>query len=438
MPEIKISATSISKIQLKLPKAGEREFYWDEDLKGFGIKALNTGLTYIVQKRAGSGRDSKLVRHVIGKTNELSAKDARDLAAEALSNLRKGIDLNLTKQQELKEREVKGLTLAHAYDDFKASKELRPRTTETYDENINRTLKDWLDLPLTTITPEMILKKHKQISTAGRNGRGVGSANQAMRLLRVIFNYVMATKSNGKGKPLVTENPVKILSQLKSWNTLEPRDTVVQVDELKDWYDAVMTLESEKLQDFFLFLIFSGLRRNEAMRLQWSHFDTKAKVLTIPKELSKTKKKRQLPLTDVLLTIYRRRKAETAKAKIVSTNPYVFTGMHGRSHLTEPKRGVGKVKEAVTKLRQEANPKDESTIEWSSHDLRRTYATVASKLDISYYKLKYLLGHSVGGDVTGKHYAQVTVDDVREAAQEIADYLKKQMKIKSGLLEITG
>ena len=97
-------------------------------------------------------------------------------------------------------------------------------------------------------------------------------------------------------------------------------------------------------------------------------------------------------------------------------------------HLTEPKRGVSLVKEAVTESRKEENPKDDSTINWSSHDLRRTYATIASKLDVSYYKLKYLLGHSVGGDVTGKHYAQVTVDDVRDSAQEIANYLKEKME----------
>jgi integrase len=408
MPTIKINNTSVSRIEL--PKDGERTFYWDEELKGFGVKALGTGLYYIVQRRI-AGRGSKLVKHVIGKHGEISASQARNLAAQALADLRKGTDLNATKKKALMEMQTKGMTLAQAYAEFKASRDLRPRTLQTYDENINRTLKDWLDLPLASITPEMVQKKHKQISTAGKNGRGKGSANQAMRLLRVVFNYVIATKNNGN-VVLVRENPVKILSQLDSWNVLEARDTVIQAVELKSWYAAVMSLESEKLQDFFLFLLFSGLRRNEAMRLEWTHFDVKAKVLTIPKELSKTKKKRQLPLTDVLLGIYKRR-----KQSIVLGNPHVFTGMHGKGHLTEPKRGVNFVR-------------DESGINWSSHDLRRTYATVASRLDVSYYKLKFLLGHSTGNDVTGKHYAQIGVDDVREAAQEIADYLKREIGLE--------
>jgi integrase len=58
----------------------------------------------------------------------------------------------------------------------------------------------------------------------------------------------------------------------------------------------------------------------------------------------------------------------------------------------------------VAEARQQENPKDDSTINWSSHDLRRTYDTIASRLDVSYYKVKYLLGHSVSSDVTGKHY----------------------------------
>jgi hypothetical protein len=64
----------------------------------------------------------------------------------------------------------------------------------------------------------MVQKRHKQLSTAGRNGRGKGSANQFGRLLRVVFKYVMLTKDNGKGQSLIAENPVAKLSQLGQWN----------------------------------------------------------------------------------------------------------------------------------------------------------------------------------------------------------------------------
>jgi len=365
---IKISGTTVSKIPL--PDKGKITFHWDSELKGFCVKATSTCRYYMVQKRTG-GRGSRNVKYVIATDKEIAADEARRRAARLLADIGDGVDVYNKQKQEEKQSQVKGLTLAQAYNEFKASRELRPRTIQTYDENINRCLKDWLDLPLGAITPELVLKRHKQISTAGRNGRGVGSANQAMRFVRVIFNYVIATKNNGNGVALIDKNPVGILNQLDSWNELEERDTTIHADDLADWYQAVMGLESDKLRDFFLFLIFSGLRRNEAMRLKWEHFDTKTKTLTIPKELSKTKKTRKIPLTDVLLSIYRSR-----KAKIIVGNPYVFQGMHSRGHLTEPKRGVNLVR-------------DKSGINWSSHDLRRSYVTLANRLDVSAYKVKF-------------------------------------------------
>ncbi len=93
MPVIKINNTNLSKIEL--PTSGERVFYWDGELKGFGVKALTTGLFYVVQRRI-AGRESKLIKHVIGKHGEIGAPEARNIAAQALADLRKGTDLNVT------------------------------------------------------------------------------------------------------------------------------------------------------------------------------------------------------------------------------------------------------------------------------------------------------------------------------------------------------
>jgi integrase len=158
------------------------------------------------------------------------------------------------------------------------------------------------------------------------------------------------------------------------------------------------------------------------MSLRWVDVDTTvAKALTLPAAITKTGKKRQLPLTDILCEIISRR-----RQSMVVGNPYVFQGMHGRGQLTEPKRAVALVKAAIEKA---ALPKGLNGIDWSPHDLRRTYATTASRLDVSYYKLKHLLGHSVSGDVTGNHYVQVDVETLRQPAQEIANFLKEKMGI---------
>lgn len=62
-----------------------------------------------------------------------------------------------------------------------------------------------------------------------------------------------------------------------------------------------------------------------------------------------------------------------------------------------------------------------SGVSFIIHDLRRTFATTAERLDISHYKIKNLLNHSVSNDVTGGHYVQIDVDQLREPMQNIAD-----------------
>ena len=63
------------------------------------------------------------------------------------------------------------------------------------------------------------------------------------------------------------------------------------------------------------------------------------------------------------------------------------------------------------------------------HTLRRTFGTVAGRLDIAHYKHKMLLNHSLKTDVTGAHYVKLTVEDLREPMQKISDYLKERVGI---------
>ena len=66
---------------------------------------------------------------------------------------------------------------------------------------------------------------------------------------------------------------------------------------------------------------------------------------------------------------------------------FVFPGQGKTSHLVEPR-------EAVKKVRKLSN------IEFSLHDLRRTFITNAESLDIPHYALKQLVNHKQGNDVT--------------------------------------
>jgi integrase len=389
---------------LKLPLHGE-VFVWDEDLACFGVKLTPTTATYLVQRRVAG----KTVKYVIGRVNELTLSEARMKAMRALADLGSGTDLNQKKKAE----KAKAVTLGQVFSDFMSSKNLRPRTIQTYEQNMRWGLSDWQNKPVVAITKEMVEKRHKRLSNShGPRGKGEASANQVMALLRSLMNYAACTYEDAKGNSILPENPVKRLSQIKAWNEIHRRQDVINADDLKSWYEATLKLDNSLMRDYFVFCLFTGLRRTEAAQTKWGYVDTKAGVLTIPAEVTKANRVHQLPLTPFLLALLERR----AKVRRID-NDYVFPADEGSGHMVEPKRAIA----AVVK---------ESKIKWSMHTLRRTFETTAESLDISYYALKRLLNHSIKSDVTSG-YIVTSTERLREPMNKIAIYLETKMGIRS-------
>ncbi len=65
-----------------------------------------------------------------------------------------------------------------------------------------------------------------------------------------------------------------------------------------------------------------------------------------------------------------------------------------------------------------------SGIEFTVHDLRRTFITTAESLDISAYALKRLLNHKMNNDVTSG-YLIIDVERLRKPMQQVTDCLLK-------------
>ena len=63
-------------------------------------------------------------------------------------------------------------------------------------------------------------------------------------------------------------------------------------------------------------------------------------------------------------------------------------------------------------------------VSFSTHDLRRTFITIAESLDISVYSLKRLLNHKMTNDVTAG-YIITDVERLRAPMQRITDYILK-------------
>jgi integrase len=188
---------------------------------------------------------------------------------------------------------------------------------------------------------------------------------------------------------------------------VDRRQTVIKAQDLEAWFSAVATLQNDTLRDYLLLVVLTGLRKNEAAKLKWADVDLKDKTLTVRD--TKNHSDHALPLSDYLFDLLSQRKAEAA-------SDFVFPGTGAGGYIVEPRKQMARVTEA-------------SGVEFTVHDLRRTFITIAESLDIPAYALKRLLNHANGADVTAG-YIVATPERLREPMQKITDFVLKSAGIK--------
>lgn len=240
-----------------------------------------------------------------------------------------------------------------------------------------------------------------------------------MRLLRALFNFAAGEYEDENGNSLILENPINRISHTRAWFRMERRKTVVKSHELPQWYEALNRIKNQDPQgntvcDYLLLILFTGLRRMEAMTLRWENIDFKAKTLTIIE--TKNHEQHVLPLSNFLYELLHQRSKQ-------SSSVFVFPGEGRLGYIIEPRKTMWK----ITK---------QTGIEFSLHDLRRTFITIAESLDIPAYALKRLLNHKMSNDVTAG-YIITDIERLRRPMQHITDYLLKCMGIvKSNPVEL--
>lgn len=379
---VKLNKSSIDKL---LPPSSGYQLFWDDSLPGFGLRITTSGVrSFIVQKRIGG----KEHRSTLGRYGILTPEQARREAQKFLGQVAQGADPVAAK---IKAR-AESVTLKEALKSYFASRSLKPRTIS----DINQAFKgfeDWENKPLSSINREMVTKRHHKLGELSP-----ARANLAMRYLRAVFNFAIAHYTDKEGQPFISDNPIKRLSQTRAWFRVDRRETVINPHQLKPWFAAVLSLSNEVARDYFLTIIFTGLRRTESMNLTWMDVDLKGKTLMVRD--TKNHRDHTLPLSDYLFNILKARKT-------CATGDYVFESSKGRM------QNLRYAQEAVIK---------ESGVNFTIHDLRRTFATIANSLDIPAYTVKMLLNHKMSSDVTAG-YIIADVERLRAPMQKISDYI---------------
>lgn len=392
---IRINKSAVD--QVVAPQGKDQEFYRDDQLKGFALRVTASGVkSFVVETLI----NKKVRRITLGKYGQLTTEQARKEAMSLLGRIARGENPIAEK----KLQKVRAITLQQAFDDYlHARKSLKQTTIVDYKRVLQQVIPDWLGKPIVSISRDMIAKRHAKYGESNSKAR----SNLCMRLLRAIFNFAIYQYQTEDGENIISVNPVKFLSHARSWYRIERKQTIVKQHQLADWYKGVAAL-SEKYpydqaalwQDYFMLILLTGLRRTEAASLRWENVDLKGKVITLLD--TKNRDTHILPMSDFLVELFERR-SQSAQSE------YVFPAAIGASHIVEPRKTMLKVVEI-------------SGVDFTLHDLRRTFITTAESLDISSYSLKRLLNHKNSNDVTAG-YLIIDVERLRKPMQEITNFI---------------
>ncbi|TBX18512.1 tyrosine-type recombinase/integrase [Nioella sediminis] len=368
-----------------------QKLYRDTTLRGLGVRVGSNSKVFFVE-----GQVNRRTRRItLGRADVLSVDEARRRSLAALSEMASGVDPNQEKRRVAQE----AVTLAQAFDRFFEARTAMARSSvDAYQRTRDLYLQDWKRSPITSITRQMVLKRHQRIAKE----HGQVTANNAMRHLRSVYNV------NAAAFEEFPPNPVAILTLARAWFPERRRRGAVPAQEFPSWWCAVMA-EPNYSRDFLLLALFTGMRRNEIASLRWDYIDLEGRALHIPK--TKNGDPLDLPLAAFIVDLLIARRKETG------ASPWVFPGKGKTGHLVETKKFTARVEER-------------SGVSFTLHDLRRTFVTIAESLDVPHYALKRLLNHRLSGDVTAG-YIVSQPERLRGPVEAVADRILQLVELST-------
>ena len=355
-------------------KGAKPGFVRDDRLIGFGLRTTPAGVkSFIVEARvAGSPR-----RFVIGRAGRLTVAQAREEARKLLAEMTQGKNPQVRRRAQRERSD----TLGEQLDAYIVAKRVKLTTAKKYQATARRCLGEWLNKPITDITPQMARLRYEDLLQ-----RSVAEANNAMRILRAVARRAAVVLPDREdGTPAMRSVPTVALAG--QWKKIVRRSRLLEPSEIPAWWAAVHELRSDASRRALIALLLTGLRINEALGLRWSNVDEVKRQVTI----DDSKTGRFVKIIGPELA------ARFAAERPLRDGP-VFATRDLRAALESVVKHGGKV---IT-----------------AHDLRRTFASFAERAGVPHTALKVLLNHALGGDVT-IGYVRPSADDLRHWAAQV-------------------
>jgi len=392
---------------------GKDVFYRDSELPGFAVKVTpKSKVIFVAEGRIKGGKSKRVT---IGDYPVIRLDKARELAQGALLVMKQGDDPVELNRREL-ERKAEAAALSDAlavplqtvFDDFLEGRKHKPKTAKDYISTVEVCFPDWLPRPVRSITRKDVEQRFFQLQT----NNGKAQAAKAMRILSAIMNNAKAEEV--EGVRLITENPCEVLRDKKIDRTIKKRKRFLDREELRavveelsrvhhpDYKRQERRITSPDMADYLILLLFTGLRRGEAASLEWCRVNLGDGFFSI--EDTKNGETHVVPMSAPVGAMLQRRAGMENRH-----DRWVFPAKRGGGHLADPRKQILRIAEITG-------------VVFTSHDLRRTFATLAESYGLDYQTIKRALNHKQS-DITAQ-YIQTRAEKMRHAFDAIAEEIQ--------------
>lgn len=367
----------VKRIECEQDKS-KQEFY-DNEIKGFSLEVRANGTkTYFLRTK---GADGKRVAKKLGDAKVISVKDARAKAIKLKRKIESQVD-NLTLEAE---NSGQTMTLDEFYNDHYLP--YIKMHIKSYETNIS-VFKNHI-LPAFGLKNMVEIKKSEIITLHSnmvqKKKLAPATANKVLIFISHAFNVAMQLEIKG-----IEVNPA---SKIKPYLLNNAREKYLTKEEAARLIEVInQTQQNIHLKYIIPMLILTGARRGEVLRARYEDFNLNQLTWTIP--ISKSGKKRILPITPQLLELYN---------SIPKTNgEYLFASpATGKPYVT--------IYQSWNSARIKAGLKDVRI-----HDLRHSYASALVNNGRSLYEVQTLLGHSTSKMT--QRYAHLSNENLMKAA----------------------
>lgn len=364
------------------PPGKAKENYYDTAITGFILEVRATGgKTYALRYKDDHGRQRQLK---IAESKSISFDKARTAAEKLRSKVVLGQNPSIEKRTKRLVPTIAEFCRDRYLPHVKGYKK-SPATDESYLRC--HILPRFGNVHMDQITQRAVTEFYHGIKA---KGYAVGTANQALFLLRSIFNLAIKW-----GIPGVVSNPT---TGMKIFEANNARERYLTAEETQRLRDALAKSGNPNLKSIVELLLLLGCRKRELLDSRWVDFDLERRSWRIP--MTKTGKSRHVPLSKAALEILAQLPRFEGCPFVVpnpdTLKPYasIFTGWDNARKAA----GLGDVR---------------------LHDLRHSCASFMVNSGRSLYEVSKVLGHSQLK--TTQRYSHLSQDTLLSAVDACAE-----------------